>query len=744
MAMLANDIYIGSVNTPLYHFTNANLELGSPKGIYAVDVIDNELSIDTFSVTIAYGNKKLLYKLTDNKLYRLVGNQLYALSQTAPKDYMKEVPTFTPVWWYVGGSFYAKGYLKSVDRVSKYGFKLTCVSGVGLLDSTMHTGGLYQGVAFSTVLSSIIGGAFTYTVANDVQSTLVYGRLPYDTRRNNLHRLLFATGATLKKGDANTDYSIEYLNNTVTDVPSSRVSLQGSVGYQLPSNKVEVTEHTYFPASDATTETLFDNHDGTTADHLTVVFDGPAYSLGTTGTLVINESGVNYAVVSGAGTLTGKYYTHVTQIITLVNNPNNDPERVRRVTDNELVTAANSHNVARRVLSFYQSAKTVKAKIMLNGEKCGQLLRFTDAFGDVTQGYLSRMDTLVTSVIGAQCQLIDGYKPDANGNNFINRAFISTNQSWTVPAGVHTIRIILIGGGQGGQGGYKGADGCDRNDMAQGFYPEENCTVYAYENGEQRTPAGGAAGAGGQQGKIAIYDKDVSPGAVISLTVGIGGDGGAQNGGAGAAGSASTASGGGVGNLSSDNGTVMNGWYDPFTGDVYAVAGSAGIAGGNGGLSDVQSTFGNNGANGRAGDSVGAFSGGAGGAGYIGEKSFAIYGVTYYTKCSGGGGGGAAYGANGSPGTAGWYWDHVVDDVRHYDNGTGNGGNGANASPPNAATYSNGGNGGNGGGGGGNAGGAMFYQGTYVIGDNSIGSKGIGGAGSVGGTGGNGCIIILY
>ena len=775
MAMLTNDIYVGSVTTPLYHFENDKIELGNTKGNFALDVIGNELSIDQFIIGIHWTEDDFYdgFETSEGDDFVVdTGDDLVVLNPditlTSLKDFLKELAYGTPIWWYVDEEFYAKGYLKSVDRVAKNSFKLTCTSGVGLLDTVMHTGNLYQAAAITDVLASIIGSTFTYTVSNAVQTSRVYGRLPYDTARNNLHRLLFATGAALTKGDDETDYVIDYLSEDITDVPASRVALQGSVEYQLPSNRAEITEHAFFYLSSSPTDTLFDNRSETPADGLTIVFDSPVYvsSLATTGTLTISESGVNYAVVSGLGTLTGQYYVHTTQIDVLENRPNNEPIRVRRVTENELVTALNAKNVARRVLSYYQSAKNVKAKILLDGEQCGQLIRMTDAFGDITQAYISRMDALVTTVVGAQCQLVEGYQPGNNGNNFLHRQAITASGTWTVPLdidvdedGYALLRIALIGGGTGGSGGYdgqKGKDGIAASSLwdpgtpdyalTRGTYTDsEGNTVltYAYAYGNQDASQGGAAGSPGTQGKVYVIERKVLPGEVLTFGIGAGGAGGARNGGAGSAGGATSVSSTNVGTVSSNDGLVTQGYFDPFNGDVFATAGVAGVKGGNGGRTDAISLYANQGGRGLKGDDCAGFAGGAGGAGYIRG--------TFNTRPeigSGGGGGGAAYGANGGAGGAATFVPGHYTEYPYYVNDrvtTGSGGAGANALAPAKPTYGCAGNGGNGGGGGGNIGGGAMvgtdWSPAYSIG---LGTGGAGGRGSVGGAGGDGIGIIYY
>lgn len=762
MALLSNDIYIGSVSNPLYHFENEHLEDGSNQGIFALDVIGNELSIDQFSVIVRRSG--LLFTLADEPIFTLDEERLLAAFQDeiSQKNYMRELPYGTPVWWYVDGGFYAKGYMKSVDRISANGFKITCVSGVGLLDTPKHVGGIYVATPITTVLSSIIGNAFSYTVSQAVQNVLVYGRLRYDTRRNNLHWLLFSAGASLIKGDSSTDYVIDFLSDTVTEIPASRVSIQGSVNYQLPSNRVEVTEHAYFYDSSVATETLFDNTSETAADNLTVVFESPVYvsTLATTGTLTISESGVNYAVVSGQGTLTGKYYTHTTNLRVLTNNPNNEPERVRRVENCELVTAINSLNVARRVLSYYQSAKTVKAKLLVNGERCGQLVRLTDSFGELTQAYMAKMDTLVTSVVGAQCQLIEGFQPGSGGNVFthrlvVDREYIEAHGN-TMPAPADYLKIVVISGGNGGDGGYDGEEGQYKY---RGTHPiwdpgeggevirnyqeiDDHRTLYTYYYDGQTIAAGGAANNAGSRGKVYAIEGAAVAGETITFDIGVGGTGGARNGGIGSAGTPTTVSVPSIGTISSESGLATAPYFDPFTGDAFALAGLAGVPGGAGGAVDTVNMQGNSGGNGLPGSYVGSYSGGAGGHGMtITIRSF---GVDYVSYLSGGGGGGAAFGANG--GAGGNVTSRYDSQWRSTDYWSGVGGDGANAQPHEKPVYGSGGGGGNGGGGGGNCGAIKNCLRGYADEDSGNYSHegGAAGKGSMGGDGGDGVAFIYW
>lgn len=828
MAALTNDIFIGPRATPSYHFTNRAIALNSLTGVFGVDVIGNNLSVDTFSFSARHQfDVDMIYAPIGKSGYLDTNNKIYLVKKTgvaqysyfvpdrsdrlvdindrifrvfdgyASDGYLMSLPFGTPVFWYVGGSFFRKGYVQKVERLARYAWKVTCISGIGLLDGKYHVGGLYNAETFTNICRDIIGGAFPFSIDSAVGATLIYGHLPYDTARNNLHRLLFAVGAAMVRGSANTDYTIRFLSDIVTNVPDSRIALGGAVAYNTPATRVEITEHAYFSISSDEEVKLFDNANGGTAVQNTlVIFKEPVHDLAVTGSLTISESGVNYAVISGVGTLTGKKYTHNESQVILGSN-SADPN-TKSVKDNHLISFANSNNVAQRILDYFSSAKRLKAKMILQGEKTGDCLSLHNAFGEASDAYLSKMQVNVTSVIGAQCELVEGFTPTGAGNNFTHREVITANGSWTVPSGTELIRIVLIGGGQGGSGGYDGEDGCW---FAGGFSPsgaeegEERGGMYGisnefadreygwddlaycfeagvgYRNGEQREPQGGASGAPGAPGKYIVYDRQVQGGDNITINIGTGGAGGARNGVAGAEGGATTAQSSRFGTLTSADGVSSDtGYYDVLGEETFAQPGLDGWRGGNGGLSDTSSTYGTSGAAGRAGENVGTFTGGKGGKGKRTEievtywkesESTTPETETFWQRTSGGGGGGAAYGANGSPGgDATIIAGHPFPDDPGYYWGTrylsGIGGDGATALPPDQATNGNGGQGGNGGGGGGNLGGVLGFCGYNTAqrhidlggGDPSYGGTGYyqakGGHGSVGGQGGNGVAIIYW
>ena len=790
MAYLTNDIYVGSIQMPLCHFSNRSIDGASSQGVFTVDVISNELSIDTFSFVVRFRyDLDYIYAPLGKNAYRDTNGKVFRLPKKGTPQYFRFVPsgsdslvdindrTFrvfagyvaegifdfdygTVVYWYVGGSFFAKGYLKTIERIGKFEWKFTCVSGVGLLDTRMHIGGVYSGAKLITVVRSIIGDAFNVTASSEASNTTIYGHLPYDTSRNNLHRVLFAAGASLVRYNVGYDYTIRWLDGAEINVPPSRIYISGQVDVQMPTNIAEVTEHAFFQTNNDEVVSLYDSN-GQVVDNLTVVFDkSPIHHLTTTGTLEVVSSSVNHAVVSGNGTLSGKLYSHTQHIVTVSSRKAGEKERIKRVTENELVSTANSRNVARRVLGFYSSAKTVKSKLKVNNERTGDLLSTVDAFNEETTGILSKMTVTPTSVKGADCEIISGYVPEYFGNNYSNRVLVTASGAWTVPAGVTEIRIVLIGGAQGGKGGYDGKVGLGSGMSYQLYYIDpdyEPLLARVYYPGGNAPQSGGAGGAGGARALHYVADLTVTPNESITFNIGVGGAGGAANGGDGADGTPTTATSSSIGTLTSASG-VDTAYYDPIAKVTYCQAGSTGYRGGAGGASGGEGDpysgkyTGADGGDGRDGGSVAGYAGGAGGAGtgytkvpYPVTRSWAEEGYV----ANGSGGGGAAYGHAGSAGgvhttevTSGEVQVVVYGAV---------GGDGADAIAPAQATYGNGGTGGNGGGSGGNASGATCwypaYEGNNYTGGNPSRQYAQGGAaghGSIGGQGGNGCAIIYY
>lgn len=632
--MNRNKIVIGPPTNPLFQFENDQLR--------QVDVVmrssfsGDELAYDQLNGATFAGEP---WDLISNELYDLYSSENYQLV-SSPANLTEEIPAETAIRYYVNDALMGKFYAMPAERENTLVYDVMAVSAIGLLVRRIHKGGLYNGETIAEVLAEIINGAFQFSCSADVASTEVYGWLPYTKdARENLHQLLFAYGVMVYKdenGDAYFDFADTQLKATIDD---DNVYQNGSVTPIEPATKVRVAEHSFYQLSTDQQYTLFDNTAETIADNLLVLFDNaPIYDLYPTNTLQIIESGVNYAVVSGNGTLTGKAYTHTKQIY----EEGTDDGNVLEFTQQTLVNQLNSVNVVRRLLNYYGVTAELSTDIQVTTERPGQLVQLTNPYKEQANAYIREMTITGLATAKARCAMLADFTPTKGGNNYQNRRLFTADGSFTVPAGVTQIRIILGQGGQGGGGGYNGTNGY--------FDPGE----------------GGLPGEGGVPGKLFVSNISVTPGQTYAVTIGAAGTAGAANV-TGTEGGETT-----FGSYSSANGTIPeNGYYDTFTQTTYCVQGEYGIPGGDGGRPSTSDwTYAEN-------------------VTYKGQTWYGGRGSRPQGDYSGGGGGGAAYGNNGenSPATF-----------------AARGGNGADAltrTDLTPATLGSGGAGGNGGGGGG-------------------------------------------
>lgn len=680
-------------------------------------IAGDELTIDTLDVTVKSFDTQF-FPLTDSDGYLLCDSNGHFLVARPRLDDLTQYVYGEPVYYYHDDVLIGKFFLSSVMRVGLIHYKLSCISGVGLLDNTQHYGGMYTGQALSDVVADIISGTVEYSIDEAYQSIPVYNWLPIGTRRENLHQLLFVTGLALKK-DANGIIRITALTDSdPTEIEESRLFSGGSIDYNTPSTAVSVAEHTYIAFASDETATLFSGEaaaediitpNGVKVSGVLVPFDDPIHDLQIDNGEIL-ESGVNYAVLAQSSDclLTGQKYTHIVREI-LRGEAGASKDNTATVTDATLVNLANSENVAERVLAYYSKARTVSNDLVVGTERPGDPISMDDPFGDPMTGIIKSMDINISNLLRAQTEFVEGYTPTGIGNYYEHLLIITEDGTVTIPAEAKgRVRLVLISGGQGGASGEKGADG----------------TNDSQSDGNGGKPgAGGKAGKGGSGGRIYIATIPVTPGQTFAVKIGRGGVYGFYS----EDGSEEGSFGGDTtfGEYSTANGRASEtGFVEMFSGAVYGLPGDDGVDGGNGSGEDKE------------GESV-VYNGVTYTPGAQGET--ARYESSKMTVVGiGGYGGGAAAGHNGKDGDSG---SATYNGGNGYGTG-GDGGAGADADAPATTQYrGRGGTGGNGGGGGGAAGGASNNN---VATNKWDGENGIGGAGSHGGTGGLGIAFLYY
>ena len=211
-------------------------------------------------------------------------------------------------------------------------------------------------------------------------------------------------------------------------------------------------------------------------------------------------------------------------------------------------------------------------------------------------------------------------------------AFTTTgSHTWTCPAGVTSVEVLVVGGGGGGGNHYYGGGGGAGGVVHDATYAVTPGTVYDLSVG-----AGGASQTNGTNSVFNINGEGTNTTVLTANGGGRGGEG--AGGGAQQTGSAGGSGGGGAGYGSPNAGGSSN-QTSPTGATGYGNAGgtSSGDPGAGGGGAGAAGSDGSSG------------SGGAGGAGRL-FSTFTGYGASGYF---GGGGGGAAHPTSGAVGGAG-------------------------------------------------------------------------------------------
>lgn len=706
--------------------TDADLAIGGTTAsslmLYQA-LIGEELKPDTFSFNLIYDKGKLLFLIDADGKYLVDANGKFLVVKA--DDFDPENFVFgSTLNYYIndGATMVGTFYVQTVRRVDKSIYHFEATSAIGMTTYYGHNGGMYNGATVGSIIADIMG-SLPYTIDADLADATVTGHLPkVQAARDNLRALLFMAGGSVKKnpdGTVNFGYIGSGAAKVIQDVS---LNVGGSIVTLEPATRVEVTSHEFHALNTDETVTLYDNTGGVAADHLVVDFTDPCHDLVAAG-LTVHESGANYAIVTGIGTLTGQKYTHVTSIYAIDTGVKASPN-VIQVSDNWLINPGNVANVAKRIKGYYSIAKEVNYTMRVDTERPGDKVTFKDPWGDQQTGYIKNMNVTLSKRLNAAAVIALNWTPGPFGDSYsayrVFRQSDIVNGRLTFPAemvGAQALVVLLSGAG-GGQAGFDGAQG--------GHGYAHAGTVYYGSPADGG--AGGAAGAPGERGRIYSLYVNALPSYYDNAAIGVGGAGGAGNGALGSPGGDTT-----LDAYSTAGGSQLIDDYTNFIdGTSYAnlnVAGEAGSAGGIGsGYDSLNLDTSTNGQNHICEDGTVNY-GGA----YINGKTFYHSHSSYET--AGVGGGGAAHGADGNVGQGGdpstGFWRVV-------------GGAGADAVAPLQSPETQAGRGGHGGGGGGGASASWSKADGQSGSSYDLGTGGAGGLGSAGGQGGDGLIVIYY
>lgn len=718
-------------------------------------IVGEELPYDTFEAEVwDYAYALMMLADSGPKLAMMNADGRFMLTRLSNKR-MESYTYGAPVTWTHRGKLVLRQFLESVRRTGECKYLLSCVSGIGLLAKSRHYGGLYENAVFSDVLAEIVGGAFPYTVDEQIASIKIYGVLPVDSRRNNLKMLLTATGAVLQ---TNPDGSVRFAAPDMTspvEIKDGDIFMGGSVDIPTPYQAVKITEHAFAKTSNDILTTLLDGEAvgmdiitpaGASVTGALVTFSDPMHDLAITGTTIL-ESGVNYAVLapSTSCTLTGYKYSHTTRIVT-AGSLTASEQATKRLDDNTLISLFNVDTVAQRWLDYYSAQKAVTMSVVWRGEQPAGAVIFSDPYDEQAVGLIESQDVRLSAKVVADTTVQVGKIPSISGNTYDHVLVVTQSGQVTIPAEAKgKVQLVLISGGHGGSSGYAGEV---KSGTTKSNQFESGGWIYKTKSyippGQTSGGKAGEPGAGARILRITLNDV-VGGQTVLNANIGTGGLGGLFADGENAPGQSG-------GDTTVDSYTTegaqetSTGYYDPINGVLYGAPGGAGIPGGAGG-----GYSGNTETDIIPAESVSGF-----GQTFPGGNSFgrshkvedtggsSTYGGVV-ARAYGGYGGGAAYGAAGEDGST----NASASAASNGGWATGaEGGKGATASPPPVPlTPGTGGYGGNGGGGAGACGYALMsnnYQTSPAPYFSVSGNTMTPGNGSDGGKGADGVLLIYY
>ncbi len=221
-------------------------------------LIADTLAYDTLTAIVS--SDELLAKvLISSDGYTLKTVDGYTLYAKGTEDPMTDADFGEPVWYYHNDNFIGKFYVDYVRRVGPKAFKFVCISGMGVLDRDYFKGGVYTGELTGDILADIIGDTIDFTVAAELADEPFYGFLPYDTKRECIHQLLFAVGGIVSKDDDGDVFFTFLTTEASYDVLDAHMYEGGDVGPREKYTGIDLYEHTYMALETDESKTLFDN-----------------------------------------------------------------------------------------------------------------------------------------------------------------------------------------------------------------------------------------------------------------------------------------------------------------------------------------------------------------------------------------------------------------------------------------------------------------------------------------------------
>ncbi len=286
------------------------------------------------------------------------------------------------------GESFGTFYLDTGTRLSASRYRIEAVDAVGVLAESDFLGGMYFGVTASELIGEVLNGVrFTARVLEDRELS---GLISITTRRDALSQIAISSGLCVSC--ARESFLRFFVPPSELKVIGENRVFSSEVESNAPATAVVVTAHTYEAQEGAVTA-----FSGVLSGGGNVVrFTEPLHSLTVSGG-VIEDSGANFARVTGSGgtvRIVGKVYgDSLSQVVARDEVTEAlETEKVIRIEGATLISADNAAEVARRVYENYHSRNAVTARILLEGERVGDMVEIATPWHGVIVGRIESLD----------------------------------------------------------------------------------------------------------------------------------------------------------------------------------------------------------------------------------------------------------------------------------------------------------------------------------------------------------------
>jgi len=275
-----------------------------------------------------------------------------------------------PFSLYRNGELVGKFFVDtSTANADKSLYKLKISDYISMLDGQTYLGGKYSSVTVADLVADILGD-IPYSLDASLGSKTITGYLGIMSKREALREVAFCINAVV---DTSREEKI-----TIKPMPSTVSAIVGEdkiISIQSTQQNIITKYEVNTTLLTNTTEAADDLFSGTISGTQMILFDSPHYNLTISGG-TITASNINYAIITGSGsvTLKGKAYVEVVDSQSK-SNPYAVSSDLEKVETYEKTLTCNEINIL-DALSFVEFK--IKSTFEMGDVKVGDLITLND------------------------------------------------------------------------------------------------------------------------------------------------------------------------------------------------------------------------------------------------------------------------------------------------------------------------------------------------------------------------------